>query len=114
MAGVDYARSELPKSGLYLEGLPNFTRGTVSIPNHPLLIRELRKLERRTARSGKDSVDHGLSGSDDHANVLFGVLWLLRQTMKTPEAIIALPIGVPNYGWQDRDLSDFYLTSRGF
>jgi hypothetical protein len=78
-AGVDYTRSELPKSGLYLEGLPAFSRGTISIPNHPLLIRELRLLERRTARSGKDSVDHGPSGSDDHANVLFGAMYLLRE-----------------------------------
>jgi hypothetical protein len=78
-AGVDYTRSELPKSGLYLEGLPAFSRGTISIPNHPLLIRELRLLERRTARSGKDSVDHGPSGSDDHANVLFGAMYLLRR-----------------------------------
>jgi hypothetical protein len=78
-AGVDYTRSELPKSGLYLEGLPAFSRGAISIPNHPLLIRELRLLERRTARSGKDSVDHGPSGSDDHANVLFGAMYLLRQ-----------------------------------
>ena len=34
---------------------------------------------RRTARSGKDSVDHGPSGSDDHANVLFGAMYLLRR-----------------------------------
>jgi len=78
-AGVDYTRSELPKSGLYLEGLPAFSRGTVSIPYHTQLIRELRLLERRTARTGKDSVDHGPSGSDDHANVLFGAMYLLRE-----------------------------------
>ena len=53
-AAIDYTRSELPKSALYLEGLPNFSRGTISIPDHPLLIRELRLLERRTARSGKN------------------------------------------------------------
>ena len=81
-AGVDYTRSELPKSGLYLEGLPAFSRGAISIPNHPLLIRELRLLERRTARSGKDSVDHGPSGSDDHANVLFGAMYSLRDRPK--------------------------------
>ena len=71
-AGIKYVRSEKPKSALYLEALPLFARGAVSIPNHARLIRELRLLERRTHRSGKDTVDHGRSGSDDHANALCG------------------------------------------
>jgi hypothetical protein len=78
-AGLPYERSTLPKSGLYLESLPLFARGSVSIPDHPILIRELRLLERRTHRSGKDSVDHGSGGSDDHANVLAGSLHLLTK-----------------------------------
>lgn len=85
-AGVEYVRSELPKSGLYIEGLPAFSRGVISIPNHPVLIRELRLLERRTARSGKDSVDHGPSGSDDHANVLFGAMFLLRDRPRVQQS----------------------------
>jgi hypothetical protein len=44
-----------------------------------VLTRELRLLERRTARSGKDSVDHGTGGSDDFANSLFGALQLLAK-----------------------------------
>ncbi|MEI9899645.1 MAG: hypothetical protein WDN31_05285 [Hyphomicrobium sp.] len=40
------------------------------MPDLPQLIRELRLLERRTHRSGKDTVDHGSGGSDDYANVL--------------------------------------------
>jgi hypothetical protein len=75
-AGIDYRASSLPESQLYLEGLPHFMRGLVSIPDQPQLIRELRLLERRTARSGRDSVDHGQAGSDDFANVLFGALYL--------------------------------------
>jgi hypothetical protein len=77
-AGVEYTRCELPKSALYLEALPYFMRGAVSIPNLPILVRELRLLERRVTRAGKDSVDHGSSGSDDHSNVLAGIMWLLR------------------------------------
>jgi hypothetical protein len=73
-AGIQYARSEMPKGRLYVEGLPAFTRRTVSLPNHPRLLRELRLLERRTHVGGKDTVDHGRVGSDDHANALFGVL----------------------------------------
>jgi hypothetical protein len=73
-AGIFYERSELAKSQLYLEVLPLFMRGVVSIPKHAALIRELRLLERRTSRVGRDMVDHGRNGSDDLANVLAGVL----------------------------------------
>jgi hypothetical protein len=90
-AGVEYARCELPKSALYLEALPYFMRGAVSIPNLPILIRELRLLERRVTRAGKDSVDHGSSGSDDHSNVLAGIMWLLRDTTVKP-MVFAPPI----------------------
>ena len=71
-AGVKYVRADKPKSQLYLEALPQFTRGTISIPDHPRLLRELRLLERRTHRSGRDTVDHGRGGHDDLANSLAG------------------------------------------
>jgi hypothetical protein len=70
--GVRYQRSERPKSQLYLECLPLFTRGLITIPDHARLTRELRLLERRTHRSGKDSVDHGRNGSDDYPNAVCG------------------------------------------
>jgi hypothetical protein len=75
-AGITYKTAERNRSELYLEALPLWSRGLVSIPNLPILVRELRLLERRTHRSGKDSVDHGAGAgsSDDHANSLFGAL----------------------------------------
>lgn len=80
--GIAYQRSELAKSGLYLEALPLFTRGLASIPDHATLSRELRLLERRTSRNGKDIVDHGRNGSDDYANALAGLLYLLSKKGK--------------------------------
>ena len=77
VCGVGYRQSEHPKSALYLEGLPTFARGLVSIPDHAPLLRELRLLERRVARSGRDAVDHPVGGSDDNSNVVFGAMWLL-------------------------------------
>ena len=71
---VSYIKSELTKSEIYLECLPLFTRGLVSLPDHPRLLKELRLLERRVHRSGKDSVDHGRSGHDDYANAVCGCL----------------------------------------
>ena len=75
-AGLRYVRSELARSGLYLEAVPAFSREAVRIPDHAQLSRELRLLERRTSRTGRDSVDHPANGSDDYANALAGALWL--------------------------------------
>jgi hypothetical protein len=72
--GVRYVKSELPKSAIYLECVPLFTRGLVRLPDHSRLVRELRLLERHTHRSGRDTIDHPKGGHDDHANVVCGVL----------------------------------------
>ena len=70
--GVTYEPAEKSKSDLYLEALPLFTRGAISIPNYAPLVRELRLLERQTHRGGRDTVDHPRRGSDDLANALCG------------------------------------------
>ena len=69
-AGIRYLTADRPKSVLYLESLPLWARSQIVIPDHARLLRELRLLEPRTHRSGKDSVDHGRSGHDDLANVV--------------------------------------------
>jgi hypothetical protein len=73
-SGVSYIKSDIPKSQIYLECVPLFTRGLVRLPNHPKLLRELRLLERHVHRGGKDSVDHPRNGHDDYANAVCGVL----------------------------------------
>ncbi|MCC5977025.1 MAG: terminase [Salinarimonas sp.] len=88
-AGISYVRAEMPKSQLYLEAVPSFSRRTVQIPNHPVLIRELRLLERRTTRSGRDSVDHPQNGTDDFANALVGAM---RVTARTDGRLFASEI----------------------
>jgi hypothetical protein len=89
--GVDYRRSKQPRSVLYLESMPAFVRGAVSIPDNARLLRELRLLERRTSPSGKDSIDHGKNGSDDYSNALCGCIAL---TLKEQRDLLAdQPIG---------------------
>jgi hypothetical protein len=73
-AGCVYLRAPLPKSQIYLETIPLFTRGLVRLPDHGKLLRELRLLERQTHRGGRDSVDHPKNGHDDYANAACGVL----------------------------------------
>ena len=51
--------------------------GRVSLPDHPTLLRDLRDLERRRGRSGKDSVDHPRGLMDDTSNVVSGLVSLL-------------------------------------
>ena len=72
--GLRYERSEKSKSEIYLEVLPVFTRGLASLPNHSQLLKELRLLERRTHVSGRDTVSHGRTGTDDFANATCGAL----------------------------------------
>jgi hypothetical protein len=74
--GVAYVPSERSKSELYLEVLPMFSSGRVRILDHVRLLAQLCGLERRTARSGRDSVDHGPGANqhDDLANACAGAL----------------------------------------
>ncbi len=98
--GVEYRPTEKPKSELYLEALPRFAQSSLRIPNHAQLVRELRLLERRTHRSGKDSVDHCAGGSDDFANSVCGVMWCLRSR---PEREINIRLwGGPAEGTRQR------------
>jgi hypothetical protein len=93
---VSYSRSELPKSQIYLESIPLFTRGLVQLPEHPTLLRELRLLERRTHRSGRDSVDHPRNGRDDHANAVCGVLRSLSDGLSAYNNYSAWVGGTPS------------------
>jgi hypothetical protein len=75
--GISYNTSEIPKSQIYLEIIPLFSRGLVRLPDHPRLLRELRLLERTTHKSGRDSVDHPRGQHDDFSNSVCGVLHAL-------------------------------------
>lgn len=81
-AGISYKHSECSKSELYLESLPLFSQGVVDLLDYQPLTVELMQLERRTARSGKDSVDHPPGGRDDYANAACGCLALLATRPK--------------------------------
>jgi hypothetical protein len=72
-----YKPAAEPKSALYLECLPLFARGVIRFAEDKRLIAELQGLERRTSRSGKDAVDHGVGQHDDLANAVCGLCWML-------------------------------------
>jgi hypothetical protein len=72
--GIRYHHSDLPASELFLEAQPAFNQGRVSIPNHHRLVGELRNLERKIGRTGRDRVEHPRGLNDDHANALCGCM----------------------------------------
>ena len=66
--------SERSRSELYLDALPELMSGSVSLLDDPRLIGQISQLERRTTRTGRDSVDHMSGASDDLANAALGAL----------------------------------------
>ena len=77
--GIEYVAAGKPKSDLYLELLPRVNSGEVDLLDHPKLAAQLVSLERRTARGGKDSIDHPKNAHDDVANAIAGLSWLLHE-----------------------------------
>jgi hypothetical protein len=67
--GITYIQNAEPKSNLYQALLPILNSVRIELLDNPRLIAQLCSLERRTARGGKDSIDHPPGGKDDLANV---------------------------------------------
>ena len=75
--GIAYERAEKNKSELYLALVPTVNGKQIELLDHRKLIEELRRLERRRGRSGMDCFDHPPRLSDDVANAVAGVTWLV-------------------------------------
>jgi hypothetical protein len=75
--GIHYAPAEKPKSDLYRELLPAVNSGRVCLLANERLVGQLVGLERRTARGGRDTIDHAPGAHDDLANAAAGVVALV-------------------------------------
>jgi hypothetical protein len=73
-AGITYDIGEKPKSDIYRDLLPLLNSGKADLLDVPRLVTQLCSLERRTARGGRDSIDHAPGAHDDIANAVAGVL----------------------------------------
>lgn len=67
-AGIELLAAPDSRSDCYLKLLPLMTSGKLELPPDPVLRLELLGLERKTARSGRDSVDHRSGSHDDLSN----------------------------------------------
>jgi hypothetical protein len=87
--GIHYAVAESPKSDLYRDLLPLLNSGRIVLPKSDRLTNQLCGLERRTARSGKDSIDHAPGTHDDIANAVAGAadLVALAERRAPPVAV---------------------------
>jgi len=72
--GISYQLSEKAKSDIYRDLLPMMNSGLVELLDNPRLTLQLIGLERRTARGGKDSIDHAPGAHDDVANAVAGAV----------------------------------------
>jgi hypothetical protein len=72
--GIDYHLSERTASELYRGVLPLINSARVELLDEPRLIAQFAGLERRSARSGKDSISHSPQSNDDVCNVAASAL----------------------------------------
>jgi hypothetical protein len=72
--GIEYRISDRNRSEIYLNLLPILNSGGCELLDHAKLVTQLSSLERRTARSGNDSIDHSPGSHDDLANAAAGAL----------------------------------------
>jgi hypothetical protein len=72
--GISYNGAKRVKSDLYRNFVAAVNAARVELLDLPKLRTQLVTLERRTARGGKDSIDHPKGGHDDVANAAAGAL----------------------------------------
>lgn len=76
--GISYDLAEMTKSQIYQALLPLLNSSKCQLLDNGRLILQLSSLERRSARGGRDSIDHPPGGHDDVANSVGGVLTMLE------------------------------------
>jgi hypothetical protein len=77
--GINYDLSKKNKSELYRDLLPVLNSGFVELLDNTQLINELVGLERKTARGGRDIIDHAPNSHDDLINAAAGAIDLCHK-----------------------------------
>jgi hypothetical protein len=72
--GISYILADRSKSDIYRDFLPLLNSGEVQLLDNETVVNQLCALERRTARGGRDSIDHPPGGRDDLCNAVAGVV----------------------------------------
>ncbi len=80
--GVHYKPAGKVKSDIYRDILPSLNSGKAELLDLPRLVTQIVSLERRTARGGRDSIDHPPGAHDDLCNAALGALWAVSSIPK--------------------------------
>jgi hypothetical protein len=90
--GITYQVADKSKSDLYVGFLPLLNRKKVSLLDHPRSISQLCSMERRSTRvTGRNLVDHPVSGHDDLSNVIAGCLAPPVPSSRSASTPVSLP-----------------------
>jgi hypothetical protein len=94
--GVDYQLSEVSKSDIYRDALPLFNAGRAQLLDLKRLVNQLCSLERRTARGGRDLIDHPQhpGAHDDLANAVCGAFVMLERDRRPQLISVVDVVGV--------------------
>jgi hypothetical protein len=77
--GIQYEIAEKSRSDIYRETLALLNSQKIDLLDDQKLLAQICGLERRTARGGKDSIDHAPGAHDDLANAALGALLLCER-----------------------------------
>src|SRR5262249_39681683 len=104
-----------PKSDLYRDLLPLINSRRLDLLDEPRLIAQLVGLERRTARGGRDSIDHAPGAHDDLANAVAGLAAAAGRGRSRYDSPVSW-VGGPDHAadFQRLRLSQHVLRTGGF
>jgi hypothetical protein len=98
--GIRYEPADRSKSEIYQAFLPLLNSSRIELPNHVRLVSQLCGLERRTARGGRDSIDHGPGAHDDLINATAGAL-VMAAEKKSDFFYLTMDTTPPGIGGDD-------------
>jgi hypothetical protein len=115
--GITLRHSERDRSKIYLDCLPLFTSGRARLLDNRRLVNQFASLERKTAPTGRDQVNHPIGGSDDIANAC-ALSMVLAATQKKPMTFRPPDVAAfvqPNYytSFGQIGVADMYIGAGG-
>lgn len=105
--GIGYDLSEQTKSDLYRDLLPLVNSKVLDLLDHDRLANQLIGLERRTARGGKESIDHAPGSHDDIANSVAGVAALLSRKFSSYDDSLSWVMNRPDGSQPHKTIKEF-------
>ena len=72
--GIEAEQAKDARTGLYIDTLAALNSDRVELPPDNRMLQQFVGLERRKARSGRETVDHPPGGHDDRANAVAGLI----------------------------------------